>query len=47
MMALKILKVKQFMVRLFLQETFDKFLVSESDVRTAYGFKITGRLNKD
>lgn len=47
MIALKIEDMKDFVSKLLTHETFDKFYVGESVIRTSTDFKIGGRLNRD
>ena len=47
MISLKISNIKQFTSKLFLQETFDHFLVSEAVITTFNTFHIDGNLNGD
>lgn len=47
MLALQVLDVKQFMVKLFYQPIFDQFYVKELTVRTFFDFSINGRRNME
>ena len=47
MIALNIEDMKGFVSKLLVHETFDKFYVGESVVRTCADFKMGGSLNKD
>lgn len=47
MIALQIKNVKDFMNKLLLQDTFDRFLVSEASVTTFAAFSIDGQLHAD
>ncbi len=45
MLALQVLDVKQFMVKLFYQPVFDQFYVKELTVRTFFDFSMNGKRN--
>ncbi len=47
MIAIQIKNIKGFMNRLLLQDTFDRFLVSEASVTTFTTFSISGDLKKE
>lgn len=47
MISLKILDVKSFMKNLLIQDTFDNFLLSETDIVTFNHFHISGALNEE
>ena len=47
MIALPIKHVKDFMNKLLLQDTFDRFLVSEASITTFTTFSIDGQLHAD
>lgn len=47
MIAIQIKNIKGFMNSLLLQETFDRFLVSEASITTFTTFSITGDLRKE
>lgn len=47
MISLKIIDVKDFMSKLLISDTFNKFLLSEATITTGNTFIIDGHLNKD
>lgn len=47
MLAIKILDLKQFMNLLLLEDTFDRFLLSEATIKTGISYHIDGKTNFD
>ncbi len=47
MLAIKILDLKQFMNLLLLEDTFDRFLLSEASIKTSISYHIDGKTNLD
>ena len=47
MIAVEIRQIKAFMQKLFLTETFDRFLVSDVQITTFAEFRIDGRLHRE
>ncbi len=46
MISLRIKDTKTFMSQLFIKDTFDNFLLSEADIKTACSYRIDGQVNR-